>query len=86
MAPPPLLSLAVPTRDFVSPAQMIVIRSFDVNKPGTTVDTLEGGIAGGSILRGVLKKGQVIEVRPGRIHKDGQGKVKSIQECMTGVM
>lgn len=54
---------------------MIVIRSFDVNKPGTTVDHLEGGIAGGSILQGVLRRGQVVEVRPGRIYKDAQGKV-----------
>ena len=74
---PPLLCLppAVPARDFVSPARMIVIRSFDVNKPGTTVDHLEGGIAGGSILQGVLRRGQVVEVRPGRIYKDAQGKV-----------
>lgn len=29
---------------------MIVIRSFDVNKPGKDIDDLKGGIAGGSIL------------------------------------
>ena len=32
-----------------------VIRSFDVNKPGAEVDDLKGGVAGGSILRGVLR-------------------------------
>ena len=32
-----------------------VIRSFDVNKPGCEVEDLKGGVAGGSILRGVLK-------------------------------
>lgn len=32
-----------------------VIRSFDVNKPGCEVDDILGGVAGGSILRGVLK-------------------------------
>ena len=32
-----------------------VIRSFDVNKPGCEVDELKGGVAGGSILKGVLK-------------------------------
>ena len=31
--------------------QMIVIRSFDVNKPGSEVDDLKGGVAGGSILQ-----------------------------------
>lgn len=66
----------VPKRDFTAPARMIVIRSFDVNKPGTTVDQLEGGIAGGSILQGVLRKGQEVEVRPGRVIKDAQGQVK----------
>ena len=32
-----------------------VIRSFDVNKPGCEVDELKGGVAGGSILKGVLR-------------------------------
>lgn len=36
--------------------QMIVIRSFDVNKPGSEVDELKGGVAGGSILQ-VGKRG-----------------------------
>ena len=35
--------------------RMIVIRSFDVNKPGAEVDELKGGVAGGSIITGVLK-------------------------------
>ena len=34
---------------------MVVIRSFDVNKPGATVEELRGGVAGGSILQGVFK-------------------------------
>ena len=34
-----------------------VIRSFDVNKPGCEVDDLKGGVAGGSILTGVLTVG-----------------------------
>lgn len=34
---------------------LAVIRSFDVNKPGCEVDDLKGGVAGGSILKGVLK-------------------------------
>lgn len=43
--------IPVPVRDFVSPPQMIVIRSFDVNKPGSEVEDLKGGVAGGSILQ-----------------------------------
>ncbi|CAH8668415.1 unnamed protein product [Dicrocoelium dendriticum] len=47
--------IPVPVRDFTSAPRLIVIRSFDVNKPGCEVDDLRGGVAGGSILRGVLK-------------------------------
>ena len=43
--------IPVPVRDFTSPPQMIVIRSFDVNKPGSEVEDLKGGVAGGSILQ-----------------------------------
>lgn len=62
--------IPVPVRDFVSSPQLIVIRSFDVNKPGYEVDQLQGGVAGGSILRGVIKLGQEIEVRPGIVTKN----------------
>jgi len=44
----------VPIRDFTSDARLIVIRSFDVNKPGSEVENLKGGVAGGSILKGML--------------------------------
>eukprot|EP00954_Amorphochlora_amoebiformis_P005145 405136-Amorphochlora_amoeboformis.AAC.2 len=70
--------IPVPVRDFTSPPRLIVIRSFDVNKPGEEVDNLKGGVAGGSILRGVLKVGDEIEVRPGIITKDKAGKLKCI--------
>ena len=30
---------------------MIIIRSFNVNKPGAEVDKIKGGVVGGSILR-----------------------------------
>jgi translation initiation factor 2 gamma subunit (eIF-2gamma) len=36
-----------------------------VNKPGSEVDELKGGVAGGSILQGVLRMGQEVEVRGG---------------------
>jgi len=67
--------IPVPLRDFTSEPRLIIIRSFDVNKPGSEVDDLKGGVAGGSILRGVLKVGQEIEVRPGLVSKDAEGKL-----------
>ena len=57
--------IPVPIRDFSSKPRMIIIRSFDVNKPGQEIEELQGGVAGGSILRGVLRVGDEIEVRPG---------------------
>lgn len=43
--------IPIPERNFISPPNMIVIRSFDVNKPGSEVDEIRGGVAGGSILK-----------------------------------
>lgn len=70
--------IPVPVRDFTSSPQLIVIRSFDVNKPGEEVDNLKGGVAGGSILMGVLRVGDEIEVRPGIVTKDQAGSVKCV--------
>jgi hypothetical protein len=47
--------IPIPQRDFVTPPRLIIIRSFDVNKPGSEVDELQGGVAGGSLMQGVLK-------------------------------
>lgn len=69
-------TIPTPKRDFTADPKMIVIRSFDVNKPGTDIDDLKGGVAGGSILCGVLKVGDEIEVRPGIVTKDADGKIR----------
>jgi translation initiation factor 2 subunit 3 len=68
--------IPIPPRDFTSPPNMIIIRSFDVNKPGSEIDEIHGGVAGGSILHGVLKLGQQIEIKPGIFSKDSEGKLK----------
>lgn len=68
--------IPVPIRDFSSRPKLIVIRSFDVNKPGAEVADLKGGVAGGSILCGVLRVGDEVEVRPGLVTKDAEGRVK----------
>ncbi|KAB0351750.1 hypothetical protein FD754_016607 [Muntiacus muntjak] len=49
-----LKKIPVPPRDFTSEPRLIAIRSFDVSKPGCEVDGLQGGVAGGSILKAVL--------------------------------
>jgi translation initiation factor 2 subunit 3 len=70
--------IPVPVRDFSASPRMIVIRSFDVNKPGALVTELVGGVAGGSIVQGVLRIGDEVEVRPGIMKKDEKGLVKCI--------
>ena len=50
-----ITNIAPPKYDFSADPRMVVIRSFDVNKPGAGVDELKGGVAGGSILQGVFK-------------------------------
>lgn len=65
-----LCRIPIPLRDFTSAPYMIVIRSFDVNRPGEDAETLKGGVAGGTILKGVLKIGDEVEIRPGIIRKD----------------
>ena len=66
--------IPIPLRDFTSDPRLIVIRSFDVNKPGAEVDELKGGVAGGSILTGVLRLGMEVEIRPGIVTKDSTGR------------
>ena len=68
--------IPVPVRDFTQAPHLIVIRSFDVNKPGSEIEELQGGVAGGSILTGILKLGDEIEIRPGIVSKDEQGKIQ----------
>ena len=57
--------MPTPKRDETKPPFMYIVRSFDINKPGTTIDKLEGGVIGGTILEGILKVGDELEIRPG---------------------
>jgi translation initiation factor 2 subunit 3 len=57
--------MPTPKRDETKTPFMYVVRSFDINKPGTTIDKLEGGVIGGTILEGKLKVGDELEIRPG---------------------
>ena len=44
---------------------MYIARSCDVNRPGTEIPELVGAVVGGSLVRGELKAGDKIEIRPG---------------------
>jgi len=65
--------IPTPKRDPDLPPLMFIVRSFDTNKPGTTIDEFGGGIIGGTIVQGKFKSGEEIEIRPG-IPVDREGK------------
>ena len=44
-----------PKRDLKTDPEMFVARSFDVNKPGTEIEKLKGGVIGGAIIKGIFK-------------------------------
>lgn len=60
-----------PVRDSKAHPKMVVIRSFDVNRPGTKVAEMCGGVIGGSLVTGMLRIGDRIEIRPGLVTKRG---------------
>jgi len=73
-----------PKRDLTKPARMSVLRSFDVNKPGTTVDELAGGVLGGTILQGMIKVNDEVEIRPGvRMEKAGRATYEPLYSEVT---
>lgn len=57
----------IPTPVFESnkPLKMYCSRSFDVNKPGTAIEQIKGGVLGGSIVQGKVRVGDSVEIVPG---------------------
>ncbi|MDI6885081.1 MAG: translation initiation factor IF-2 subunit gamma [archaeon] len=64
-------TIPAPQRSSNETARMYIARSFDVNKPGTPIRELKGGVIGGSILTGRMKEGDKLEIRPGRMVTTG---------------
>ncbi len=67
--------IPTPKRDARKAPKMLVLRSFDVNKPGTSPEKLVGGVIGGSIIQGKLTVGEEIEIRPGVPYEE-HGRIK----------
>jgi translation initiation factor 2 subunit 3 len=66
-----LANIPEPVRDIRSDPLLYIVRTFDINKPGTEVSMLKGGVFGGSLIRGKLNVGDEIEIRPGLQFKNG---------------
>ncbi|AFH42435.1 MULTISPECIES: translation initiation factor IF-2 subunit gamma [Fervidicoccus] len=64
--------IPTPERDLTKPPLMHIVRSFDVNKPGTPPEKLAGGVVGGTLSQGELKIGDEIVILPGmKVKKSG---------------
>ena len=75
-----------PKRDLTASPIMQIARSFDINRPGTQIDKLIGGIFGGAIARGVFKVGDKIEIKPGiKVEKHGQTSWIPITTTITSI-
>lgn len=73
-------NLPTPKRDLEASPLLPVARSFDINRPGTTAEDLRGGVIGGSVLRGVLRVGDEVEVLPGRkVNAEGRVEWKPLR-------
>ncbi len=57
--------IPTPKRDPKKTPKMLVVRTFDVNRPGFVPSKLSGGVLGGSLLQGEFNVGDEIEIRPG---------------------
>ena len=60
-----MLELKIPARNTQEKPIFLIARSFDINKPGTKIKELHGGILGGILKQGKLKVGEQIEIKPG---------------------
>ena len=58
-----------PNKDEKSDPIFLVARSFDINKPGSEIQNLKGGVLGGILKKGTLKVGDEIEIKPGLSEK-----------------
>jgi translation initiation factor 2 subunit 3 len=77
-----LVDLPVPKRDAGGDVVFVVARSFDVNKPGTKPEGLKGAVLGGTLLKGSLKIGDKLVLKPG-LNVDG--KYSEIETSVLGL-
>lgn len=60
-----ICSIEIPERHTDKDPIFLIARSFDINKPGTTPEKLNGAVLGGTLKQGTLKVGDEIEIKPG---------------------
>lgn len=81
-----LMEMEIPKRDDESDAEFLIARSFDINRPGTEISKLHGGVLAGILKKGKLKIGDEIEIKPGLIEKKAnQVSYKSIKTKIVSI-
>jgi translation initiation factor 2 subunit 3 len=69
--------IPTPQRDLKKSPLMAIARSFDVNKPGTPIEKLIGGVIGGSLICGKLSVGDEIRISPPIVKENREIHLKS---------
>ena len=77
-----IANMKLPARDTESDPVMYVVRSFDVNKPGIDADKILGGVLGCAVIKGRIKSGTQVEIRPG-INTSGKSKRETYEPITT---
>lgn len=52
-------------KDINLPLQINIIRTFDINRPNQPIVELKGGVMGGSVVQGIVKVGDLLQISPG---------------------
>ncbi|VVB80500.1 Translation initiation factor 2 subunit gamma [uncultured archaeon] len=64
-----LCKIEIPSRNTTDKPVFLIARSFDINKPGTELSKLHGGVLGGALKQGKIKVGDELEIKPGYSYK-----------------
>jgi len=79
-------NIPTPERELDKPPIIQIVRSFDVNLPGTDARNIVGGVVGGTITQGTFKVGDEIEISPGiQIEKSGKSFYQSLTTEITSL-
>jgi translation initiation factor 2 subunit 3 len=69
--------IPTPERNNNETGIMHILRSFDINKPGTPIKNIKGGALGGALIQGEFESGSEIEILPG-IYNEKKNKYEPI--------
>ena len=70
-----LTKLEIPKKEIDTKPIFLIARSFDINRPGISIDKLKGGVLGGILKKGKLKVGD--ERTPGARYRHKSGSTRT---------